>query len=128
MTTLHKIRYSDDEQVMTSIFLAKSEDHAKALFFRFHRELDKNPSLFQVIQLKADTVHDIHQLNQLKEGDTFKLAHHVSHSNYIWDDEYESGPIKYVKGPYDPTRHMYECTDEHGFLFYVKPYETIILI
>lgn len=130
MTKLYKIRWTDNEtgEAGSSIFLAKSENHAKSIFARFHPEKIGLNGIFQSIQLKADGIHDIHMLNQLKEGDTFRLANKAPDTNAgpLWNDEYEVGTILYTKGPYDPTRHQYQVTDEHGFIWYIKPYETIV--
>lgn len=130
MNRLYKIRWTDDEtgEAGTSIFLAKSENHAKATFYRFNPNRAGAKGLFQVIDLKSDGIYDIHMLNQLHEGDTFRLAHKSKPTDAgpFWNDEYETGTILYTKGPYDPTRHQYQVIDEFGFVYYVKPYETVV--
>lgn len=128
MTKLHKIRWFNDntDERGTSIFLAKSENHAMSIWHHFHKEQEY--TTIQAIKLVADEVYEINLVNQLKEGEEFLLALKCPDGDLgpFWNDEYTKGTRIYVKGPYDPTRHKYECTDPEGFTYYIKPYETII--
>lgn len=135
MNKLYKIRWINEEtdEVGTTTFLAKSEDHAKATFYRFNPDKVGIKGLVQCAQLMANGIYDIHLLNQLHEGDSFRLANEVHDDGEcdeaaFWNDEYEVGKIRYTKGPYDPTRHQYQVIDEHGFMYYIKPYEPVIQV
>lgn len=132
MTKIFKVRWTNEDtgECGTSIFLAKSERHAKAIFYRFNPDKKGLNGIFQAIELKSDGVYDIHMVNQLKEGDSFRLANKAPDTDAgpFWNDEYETGSIVYTKGPYDPTRHQYEVTDEYGFVYYIDPHELVVQI
>lgn len=132
MTKMYKVRWTDEDtgERGTSMFLAKSERHAKATFCRFNPNRVGLKGIFQVIELKSDGLYDIHMVNQLKEGDSFRIANKAPDTDAgpFWNDEYTNGPKIYTKGPYDPTRHQYQVTDECGFTYYIEPYEFIVPI
>ena len=111
--------YSDEGG--SSKFLAKSERHAKAIFRQFNP--DKVDIAIMATSLKSDGVYDIHTLKQIKEGDTFYIVKSDK-------DRYFTDVELYVKGPFDPTKSLYQIygDDSKTRIKHASPQQYIVPI